>query len=178
MKSLLDQCLEVEGGRPSIKHKSLEKQMGFLIHLAMMFKDTTPFLSVFYLTLNSWCRCQDHEGWKVANNRWPSYLFGRLEKGSISQAELENSLAANQDPGIPRRVIAVPWLIEDLKALMAMFKSDSPLVVRLRSRRIVTIIYWFGDASGTGLGATFTCGSGFTFRIGVWGAEDTDESSN
>ena len=61
---------------------------------------------------------------------------------------------------------------------MAMFKSDSPPMVRIRSRRIVTIIYGFGDASGMGLGATFTCGSGFTFRIGVWGSEEFDESSN
>ena len=140
VKSLLDQCLEVEGGHPSIKHKSLEKQTGFLNHLAMTFKDTRPFLKGFYLTLNSWCRCQDHEGWKVANNRWPSYLFGRLEKGSISQAELENSLAANQDPDVPQRVIAALRLIEDLKALMAMFKSDSPPMVRSRSRRIVTVV--------------------------------------
>jgi hypothetical protein len=36
----------------------------------------------------------------------------------------------------------------------------------------------FGDASGTGLGATFTCGTGFTFRIGVWGSLEKDESSN
>jgi hypothetical protein len=178
VKSLLDKCLEVEGGRPSIDHKSLEKQTGFLNHLAMTFEDTTPFLKGFYLTLNSWRRCRDQEGWKIADNRWSAYLFGRWEKGSISQAELDNSLAANRDPDAPQNVTAAPRLIEDLKALMAMFKSDSPPMVRLRSRRIVTIIYGFGDASGTGLGATFTCGSGFTFRIGVWGSEEFDESSN
>ena len=138
MKSLLDQCLEVKGGRPCIKHKLLEKQTGFLNHLAMTFEDTTPFLKGFYLTLNSWRRCRDYEGWKVAGNRWSSYLFGRSEKGSISQVELDNSLTANRDPDAPQRVIAAPRLIEDLKALMAMFKSDSPPMVRLRSRRIVT----------------------------------------
>ena len=137
VKSLVDQCLEVEGGHPIINHKSLEKQMGFLNHLAMTF-DTTPFLKGFYLTLNSWHRCQHHEGWKVVDNRWSFYLFGYFEKGSISQAELGNSLAANQDPA--RRVIAVPRLIEDLKALMAMFKSVSPPMARSRSRRIATVI--------------------------------------
>jgi hypothetical protein len=101
MKSLLDQCLEVEGGRPSIEHRLLEKDTGFSNHLAMTFEDTTPFLKGFYLTLNSWRRCWNHDGWKDADNRWSSYLFGRLEKGSISQAELENSLAANRDPNAP-----------------------------------------------------------------------------
>ena len=50
--------------------------------------------------------------------------------------------------------------------------------VPLRSRLILSVIYGFGDASGTGLGATFTCGSGFNFRIGVWGSVEKDESSN
>jgi hypothetical protein len=55
---------------------------------------------------------------------------------------------------------------------------DSPPVVGLRSKLIVTVVYGFGDASGTGLGATFTCGKGFSFRIGVWGACEANESSN
>ena len=112
MKSLLDKYLKVEGGCPSINHKSLEKETGFLNHLAMTFEDTTPFLKGFYLTLNLWRRCRDHEGWKVADNRWSAYLFARLEKGSISQAELDNSLAANRDPDAPQNVIAAPRLID------------------------------------------------------------------
>ena len=43
------------------------------------------------------------------------------------------------------------------------------------------MIYAFlGDASGTGLGATFTCGLGSSsFRIGVWGLDDSaGQSSN
>jgi hypothetical protein len=40
------------------------------------------------------------------------------------------------------------------------------------------VVYGFGDASGTGLGSTFTCGLGFTYRIGVWGDDESDQSSN
>ena len=36
----------------------------------------------------------------------------------------------------------------------------------------------FDDASETGLGAAFTCGSSFSFRIGVWGSDESDQSSN
>ena len=55
---------------------------------------------------------------------------------------------------------------------------DPPVLVNLRSKRIVTTIYGFGDASGSGLGSTFTHGSGFTYRIGVWDTDDANESSN
>jgi hypothetical protein len=48
--------------------------------------------------------------------------------------------------------------------------------VSVRSRNVITIVCGFGDASGTGLGATFTCGFGFNFQIGVWGVEDNPES--
>jgi hypothetical protein len=70
--------LEVEGGCPSIDHKSLEKQTGFLNHLAMTFEDTTPFLKGFYLTLNSWRRCRDQEGWKVATHFDPAGISFKL----------------------------------------------------------------------------------------------------
>lgn len=48
----------------------------------------------------------------------------------------------------------------------------------LRSKSVVRVVFGFGDASGSGLGLTFNSGPGFTFRIGVWGSLDQDESSN
>jgi hypothetical protein len=51
-------------------------------------------------------------------------------------------------------------------------------VVQLRAKSIVSVVFGFGDASGTELGSTFTCGRGFSFRIGVWGSLEKDESSN
>ena len=59
-----------------------------------------------------------------------------------------------------------------------MFTSELAPKVCIRSNRVITVVYGFGDASGTGLGATFTCGMGFNFRIGVWGSKEMDESSN
>ena len=58
--------------------------------------------------------------------------------------------------------------------------SQSPAPeVNLRSKEIVTVVYGSGDASGTGLGATLTtCGSGFTYRGGVWESDESDQSSN
>jgi hypothetical protein len=59
-----------------------------------------------------------------------------------------------------------------------MFSPEKAPEVFIRSKMVVTIVHGFGDASGTGLGATFTCGSGFNLRIGVWGEAEDPESSN
>ena len=66
----------------------------------------------------------------------------------------------------------------DLAALEMLFGTVSVPEVSICSRSVLTIVYGFGDASGTGLGATFTCGSGFNFRIRVWGSAEDPESSN
>jgi hypothetical protein len=67
----------------------------------------------------------------------------------------------------------------DVRALMTLFSSPSAPEVNLRSREVISVIYGFGDASGTGLGVTFTCGSGFNFRIGVlWSSDESNEASN
>jgi hypothetical protein len=66
----------------------------------------------------------------------------------------------------------------DISALTEIFAQVSVPVVSVRCRSVLTVIYSFGDASGTGLGFTFTCGAGFNFWIGVWGAEEDEEPSN
>ena len=78
----------------------------------------------------------------------------------------------------PDKVKASPRFADDVGALLSLLRGDGPPVVQLRSRFIVSVVFGFGDASGTGLGATFTCGTGFTFRIGVWVSLEKDESSN
>jgi hypothetical protein len=67
----------------------------------------------------------------------------------------------------------------NVEALLAIFEStDNPPLVNLRSKKIQTLTYRFGDASGSGLGSMFTCGAGFSLQIGVWGAAEHPESSN
>ena len=78
----------------------------------------------------------------------------------------------------PVTVVASPRFADDIDSLSHLLQGEFPPVVQLRSRYIVSVVFGFGDASGTGLGATFTCGTGFTFRIGVWGSLEKDESSN
>ena len=104
--------------------------------------------------------------------------MAQLDNGSISNIKFENELNLQTDIGPPSVVTASSRLGDDVRALLALFGSPTPPEVNLRSKEIITVVYGFGDASGTGLGATFTCGSGFNFRIGVWGVDDSGESSN
>jgi hypothetical protein len=56
-------------------------------------------------------------------------------------------------------------LQSDLAPLNVLFGPTAVPEVSICSRNVVTIVYGFGDASGTRLGASFTWGSGFNFRI-------------
>ena len=96
----------------------------------------------------------------------------------LSEAEVDLALDSSTPSDAPERVTGSPGLKEDVEALHFMFAPMEVPEVRIRSKSILTIVYGFGDASGTGLGATFTCRGGFNFRIGVWGTAEYAESSN
>ena len=165
-------------GRPRINRKELERQTGFLNHLTMTFDDMTPFLKGFYLTLNSWRPKRDEDDWKVSDKTWMKCLVAQLDNGSISELEFDREVNAQVESDSPEEVTASTRFADDVRALTSIFSASTTPEVSLRSKEIVTIIYGFGDASGTGLGATFSCGSGFTFRIGVWSGDDSSQSSN
>ena len=142
----------------------------------MTFEDLTPFIKGIYLRLNAWRPQRDVEGWRVADKRWKKMVFEKDYRDLISETRLDDEMG--DDPRAPEMVSAVLRLKSDLNSLSAILSPEVVPVVGLRSRLIVSVVYGFGDASGTGLGATFTCGSGFNFRIGVWGTIERDESSN
>ena len=172
-KLLNDHPLE----RPILDRKELERHTGFLNHLTMTYDEFTPFLKGFYLTLNSWRPKRDKDDWKMSDKSWMECLVAQRESGAISAADFEKELDS-QSVGCPAEVTASTRMGDDVRALGELFSPEKAPEVSLRSRSIVTVIYGFGDASGTGLGATFSCGSGFSFRIGVWGSDDSAQSSN
>ena len=167
-----------ESGRPTMNQKELERQTGFLNHLTMTFDKMTPYLKGFYLTLNYWRPKRDKDDWKMSDKTWMRCLVAQLDNGSISDLEFEREVNSQIEIGCPVEVTASTRLADDVRALMTMFSPPSPPAVNLRSKSIVTVVYGFGDASGTGLGSTFTCGSGFNFRVGIWSSDVEDESSN
>ena len=178
VEGLIRAVRESEQGRPKLNRKVLEKETGFMNHLAMTYETMSPFLKGLYLTLNSWRNGRDDNDWKVTPKRWKVLLFARHSEGRISDKELDSELERSDGGEAPSEVIGSMSLKTDLEALEVLLGPSVVPEVSIRSRNVVTIVYGFGDASGTGLGATFTCGSGFNFRIGVWGSDEDLESSN
>ena len=98
-------------------------------------------------------------------------LVAQLDNGSISELEFDREVNAQAESDSPEEVTASTRFADDVRALTSIFSASTTPEVSLRSKEIVTVIYGFGDASGTRLGATFSCGSGFTFGIGVWSGD-------
>ena len=106
-------------------------------------------------------------------------MLEQFESGHITLRERELGLGGTADTDAPDLVRACPRFKGDVWAISSLLDPALPPVVNLWSKGIVTVIYGFGDASGSGLGSTFsTCGTGFTYRIGVWGADDASQTSN
>ena len=171
-------CQESEGGRPRINRKELERETGFLNHLAMTFDVISPYLKGFYLTLNSWRPYRDEGDWKISEKKWKRMLMLQLSMGKITELEWEHWGEDRDEKNAPSIVRGSPCLKSDVEALVSIFRPEKVPVVSVRCRLVLTVIFGFGDASGTGLGSTFTCGAGFSFRIGVWGSDEDSESSN
>ena len=104
-------------------------------------------------------------------------MLARQELGDMSKEEWSNGEMDDNDQEAPAMVTAIPASLRaDVTTLAEIFTQTSVPVVSVRCRKVLTMIHGFGDAPGTGLGSTYTCGSGFNFLIGVWGAEDDEES--
>ena len=162
----------------SLDRKELERITGFLNHLAMTFEDITPFLKGFYLTLNSWRDKRNDDGWKVPDNTWLRLVMNRHDRGLMSDIELDQALDPSDAASAPKMVQVCTRFPTDLSTLSRFFDLPDLPAVSIRTKNIITVVYGFGDASGSGLGATFTNGTGFSYRVGVWGPDDAVESSN
>ncbi|CAJ1960069.1 unnamed protein product [Cylindrotheca closterium] len=119
----------------SLKHKALERKRGFLIYVTRTYPTMVPYLKGIHLTLDAWRPGRDDEGWKSIGY-----------KG-------ESPTPTSQDA--PEYVKPVPRLKDDLAALSALTASESPPIRRVRSKRVMTVFYGFGDASAVGFCSTF-----------------------
>jgi hypothetical protein len=68
----------------------------------------------------------------------------------------------------PGQVKYVPWLLPDLKVMMELTASEDPPLRRVRARSKVNILYFYGDASGSGFGWCIDFGDGVRYEMGEW----------
>jgi hypothetical protein len=161
-------------------YKRLEQIRGFLCHLSMTFDVITPFLKGFHLTLCSHLSSRDDDGWKLPDGAFLAYIHEKRDLGSITEEEARAALNPPDyaDIPIPEEVIPVSRFRDDIFALKELLSSKEPPLVTLRTNSVYEVVYGFGDASGKGFGSTMLSSRGIKYRIGLWGADDEDESSN
>jgi len=157
----------------------LEKIRGFLCHLAMTYEILFPFLKGFHLSLCAYLPKRNESGWKIRDLEWIGFLEKSKSEGKMSQSEVEALLSFKYDPkNRPKKIQVVPRFFSCLRALTSFFESENPPVVTDRTSEVQLLIYGFVDASKSGYGASVDYQSHVRYRIGVWGPDEDDASSN
>ena len=71
LDSELDKAVQFKSDPPKghIHFKTAESIVGFLVYVAMTYSSLMPYLKGLYLSLNSWRKNRDNEGWKLSGKR-------------------------------------------------------------------------------------------------------------
>lgn len=157
-KRILRELYEVSIGPNEFDYKLLLSYRGFLIYISRTYPMFKPYLKGLHLTIDSWRFGRGDDGWKL--ECWKRE---------------EQPLAANDAPLL---VTGVPRLRLDLKALLILVAAEEPAVRFVRPTKLHVVVYGFGDASGKGFGTTFTGKDKIHHRVGIWGADPENASSN
>ena len=177
----------------SLDRKLLEKDRGFLIHIARTFPMMVPYLRRLHNTLESWRLGRDNEGWKFSASDWVQYLAEIDDEFDSSNKKIRRRwkewkvklVETEQSPDAPVQVTAVKGLVEDIRALDQLFSSTTPTKRLVRGKKVMRVVYGFGDASGSGFGGTWTSkqaedsdAPAIKYRFGLWGSDMDKSSSN
>jgi hypothetical protein len=114
----------------------------------------------------------------MSDKGWAQYLEGQIADGNMIQDEIDNCLHKANYLTPPKTIHPVPQLRDDAYALFEFFTGETPPVVQDRNKNVQVVRYGFGDASGTGFGSLVQTQAGIRYRVGVWGSDDEEESSN
>lgn len=158
----------------TIDYSFLEKGRGFLVYFSRTYPSLVPYLKGIHLTLDSWRLGRTADGWKCKNQL-------QLDLENLSEEALDDLKWTPQGSreNIPSEVSPVPRLKNDVLALKSFLKSETPPWRFVRGGKACIVQYGFADASKSGFGATFETDSDTTwYRLGVWGDDEREESSN
>ena len=89
----------VVGEISSLDYKTLEKVVGFLVHLSRTFPSIFPYLCGIYNTLNGWRSGCNRDGWKLTRCKWDLFLAMEEEMRDEVDGEEEKHGLANLPQG-------------------------------------------------------------------------------
>ena len=176
----------VVDGSSTLSYKTLEKDVGFLVHLSRTFPAIFPYLRGIYNTLNGWRKGRDRDGWKLTRKEWDLFLAMEEEMDEMedqrdeirSKAPISSPSKLPGKPDTPDEVTPVPRLSRDLSALERLLSDEVPPQRLVRGQLIHAVKYAFGDASKAGFGSSWVSSDGVRYRFGTWGRDMDKGSSN
>jgi hypothetical protein len=131
-------CRDVESS-DEVDFKILESYRGFLVYFSRTYPACVPYLKGIHLTLDSWRPWRKEDGWKYSLRDIRTVLEG---------ADVGEAIGCGEKP--PGRVRVVPRLRDDLGALMELLEPETPPKRTVRPKQGASVVYGFGDASGSG----------------------------
>jgi hypothetical protein len=179
--SLWDRLSGPDWKEVMLPYKELEQVRGYLCHLSLTYEILAPYLKGFHLILAAHLDRRDSDGWKCTDRGWREYIYGREALGEISMEEANLLIETPSNGNLnnpPEAVRSTEHLRNDIMALSVFFSGLEPPRMQDRSLKVQVVRYGFGDASGTGFGSLIETPEGTKYRIGVWGYDDQEESSN
>jgi len=149
-----------------IEFKTLESYRGFLVYVSRTYPMITPYLKGIHLSLDSWRVGRAADGWKLTTAK------------AASMAGQKDWLDSPVDPKAPKYVRWVPRLKGDMEALCLFTAATQPPKRAVRPARDSTVVYSFGDASGSRFGGSWFDGNDAAYRSGQWTDQYASQSSN
>jgi hypothetical protein len=161
------EMLEKEPNR--LNRKRLEQIRGFLQYVAQTYTSMASYLIGFHMTIDSWRKGRDAEGWRLPLPFWRSIDKPDEDWGGVDDEESDEA---------PLVVAAVPRFEHDVNALLELMEAAKPPLKRVRAKATAKVYYGFGDASGCGFGATIQIGEDIIYEYGQWSSETTETKSS
>ncbi len=116
-KTIVDWIEKSMNEGEDIEFKKLESYRGFLIYLVRTYPDINPYLKGVHLTLDSWRPWRRPDGWKLTLSEI---------RTALDEKKYEEGMSFTGTTKAPLRVKWVPRLVDDVRALKALFESKIP----------------------------------------------------
>ena len=177
-----------------IDYKFLERGRGFMIYFCRTYTSFVPYLKGMHLTMDSWRKGRDIEGWKDRGAIWTEDDEERLEEDTWKERmdlpgieplaplllkDIQQKPYQKGDLEHPDILYPAPRLKGDIGAFLSLLSQEKAPWRFVRGNKVGIVQYGFGDAAQSGFGTTIGQQSGkIWYRLGVWGTDEAAESSN